>query len=87
MGIPYYQFKKINMPRFNGMGPNGQGPMTGRGYGSCNTPNRCCTGFYPNRRRFMSEQDEVSYLENERQALEEELKAINEEIENIKKDS
>jgi hypothetical protein len=27
------------MPRFNGTGPNGQGPMTGRGLGICNPDN------------------------------------------------
>jgi len=25
------------MPRFDGTGPNGQGPITGRGMGKCNT--------------------------------------------------
>ncbi|MDD4028922.1 MAG: DUF5320 domain-containing protein [Caldisericia bacterium] len=27
------------MPGFNGTGPNGQGPMTGRGLGNCNPDN------------------------------------------------
>jgi len=26
------------MPNFDGTGPRGQGPMTGRGMGTCNTP-------------------------------------------------
>ena len=33
------------MPRFDGTGPNGMGPMTGRGRGSCN-PSQA--GFGPN---------------------------------------
>ena len=28
------------MPRFNGSGPNGEGPMTGRGQGRCNSANK-----------------------------------------------
>lgn len=28
------------MPRFNGSGPNGEGPKTGRGQGRCNSANR-----------------------------------------------
>jgi len=27
----------INMPRFDGTGPSGKGPLTGRGLGSCNS--------------------------------------------------
>ena len=27
----------VFMPRFNGTGPNGEGPLTGRGLGQCNT--------------------------------------------------
>ncbi len=27
------------MPRFDGTGPQGKGPMTGRGLGHCNTKN------------------------------------------------
>lgn len=33
------------MPNFNGTGPNGMGPMTGRGFGYC-TGARSATGFY-----------------------------------------
>jgi len=28
------------MPRMDGTGPNGQGPMTGRGFGACNTKSK-----------------------------------------------
>lgn len=28
------------MPRFNGLGPNGEGPMTGRRLGRCNSASR-----------------------------------------------
>ena len=28
-------YRRLNMPRKDGTGPNGMGPMTGRGYGPC----------------------------------------------------
>ncbi len=31
----------VFMPRFNGTGPNGEGPLTGRGLGQCNTLSGC----------------------------------------------
>jgi len=50
------------MPRFDGTGPMGAGPMTGRGFG-------CCCG----RRRFISPKNELTALEEEQKILEEEL--------------
>ncbi len=64
------------MPRFDGTGPAGQGPMTGREMGSCGRGlgrgRGCC-------RRFISPKNELSALEAEEKVLEEELKVIREE--------
>jgi len=51
------------MPGFNGTGPRGIGPMTGRGMGYCVIP--------------LSTQDqELDFLKNRAQALREELEQI-----------
>jgi len=60
------------MPRFDGTGPMGVGPMTGRGFGCCG------------RRRFISPKNELTALEEEQKILEEELNAIREEIKTLK---
>ena len=51
------------MPNFDKTGPNGKGPLTGRGRGNCIDENTCCNGtrkrccekvdknFYQNRMR------------------------------------
>ncbi|MDD5099285.1 MAG: DUF5320 domain-containing protein, partial [Candidatus Colwellbacteria bacterium] len=60
-----------HMPRFDGTGPAGQGPMTGRGMGPCGRGfgrGRGC-GFG----RFFSPKNELSALEAEEKALKEEL--------------
>lgn len=57
------------MPRFDGTGPMGYGPLTGRGFGPCNM----------GRRRFFSKKNELSALEEEERMLQEELEAIREE--------
>ena len=42
------------MPVQDGTGPNGQGPLTGRGLGPCNTTDdRAVRGAYPYGRRFL----------------------------------
>lgn len=57
------------MPRFDGTGPYGYGPMTGRGFGFCRG------GFgYPMRRWLP--QDELAELETEERFLADELEAI-----------
>lgn len=75
------------MPKFDGTGPNGQGPMTGRGMGPCTGGvaygRRGCGFGY---RRFISPKNELAALENEKAMLEEELKAMREEIEALKKE-
>lgn len=57
------------MPRFDGTGPSGYGPRTGRGMGLCGC------GF----RRFRSPKNELTALEEEEKMLEEELRTIKEE--------
>jgi len=61
------------MPRFNGTGPMGQGPRTGRGLGPCGG------GYGFGFRRFISPKNELAALEDEEKMLEEELSAIREE--------
>ena len=69
------------MPRLDGTGPMGQGPMTGRGLGFCGGGARQgwgCRGGY-GFRRFISPKNELAALEDEERMLEEELAAIKEE--------
>lgn len=78
------------MPRFDGTGPNGQGPRTGRGMGPCGGGMRCggCGyGFGFGGRRFVSPKNELSALEAEERDLEEQLEIIREEKEALKKEA
>lgn len=77
------------MPRFDGTGPLGYGPVTGWGMGFCRLVRGRGFGwknfkFGP---RFMrlTKKDELENLEEEVKALEEELQAVKERIEEIKK--
>lgn len=77
------------MPKFDGTGPTGQGPMTGRGAGSCGGRMRmgrggCCGGSGLDFRRFFSPKNELTALENEEKMLTEELEAIKAEKEALK---
>ena len=56
------------MPRFDGSGPQGRGPRSGRGIGCCGR-----------RRQFFSPKNELAFLEEEEKVLEEELAIIREE--------
>lgn len=70
------------MPRFDGTGPLGQGPRTGRGLGPCGGVRRgfgCWGGYGYGFRRFISPKNELAALEDEEKMLEEELAAIREE--------
>jgi hypothetical protein len=51
------------MPNFDGTGPNGKGPMTGRGRGYCVLP-------------ITIPEQELDFLKNQEQVLEEQLKQI-----------
>jgi len=71
------------MPKLNGTGPTGQGPMTGRGLGPCNGGVRLicgCRGGYGYGRRFISPKNELTALEAEEQMISQELSAIRNEI-------
>ena len=69
------------MPRYDGTGPSGQGPMTGRGMGPCG----CGVGYGMgyNRgygRRFYNRKEESEILKEEADNLKKELKAIEERM-------
>jgi len=59
------------MPNFDGTGPDGKGPMTGRGRGYCvipiNTPER-----------------ELGFLRNQARVLQEQLKQVRTRIKEVK---
>lgn len=60
------------MPRFDGNGPIGLGPISGRGMGLCNRRGVRAT-------RFISSKNELAFLEEEERELERELGIIREE--------
>lgn len=70
------------MPKSDGTGPLGQGPMTGRGFGRCGGSvggfGGCCgrgLGF----RRFLSPKNELAALEKNEEILKNQLAVILEE--------
>ncbi|RJQ29023.1 hypothetical protein C4565_02740 [Candidatus Parcubacteria bacterium] len=73
------------MPKLDTTGPLGQGPMTGRGAGSCNGEKMgrgwgcrgCGRGF--GFRRYISPTNKLNTLEEQEKMLEDELVAIREE--------
>jgi len=70
------------MPRFDGMGPLGQGPGTGWGRGPCGAGRGYGRdyGF----RRFLNRTEERDMLKDEAGVLEQELKAIKERLAEIR---
>lgn len=65
------------MPKFDGLGPNGKGPMTGRGSGYCIIP-------------LNTPEEELDFLKNQEQALKKQLKHVAtriRRIENSKKEA
>jgi len=77
------------MPKMDGTGPLGQGPMTGYCIGPCCGGMRMGTsglglGFRW-KQQFRSSKNQLQVLEEEKQMLINELEAINGEIENLKK--
>jgi hypothetical protein len=78
------------MPGFDGTGPLGLGPRTGRGLGPCGA-GRAYRRRWGRRgdyglgyRRFASPKDELAALEEEEEILKEELEVIRKEKENLK---
>ena len=76
------------MPKFDGTGPQGQGPRTGRGMGPCEGGMGCGRGFGFGQgmggRRFFSKKEESEILDTEVEDLEAELKAIKERLGELK---
>ena len=75
------------MPGFNGTGPNGQGPLTGRGFGPCGQRLGMGRGFG---RGFgggynapITEQQEKEMLTGNMNALQEELEAMKKRIKEL----
>ncbi len=69
------------MPKFDGTGPRGYGPRTGRGLGSCG----CGLGYggcYG--RRFFTKKEEKDFLQEEIEELKKELEAAKERLTEIK---
>ncbi len=88
------------MPNFNGMGPNNQGPLTGRGLGPCGAGMRLGfgrragfgrgfgfrAGFYPQviQPQVITEADEKKILEAELAEIEVERKEIEKRLKELK---
>lgn len=74
------------MPAFNGTGPLGQGPLTGRGLGPCGWGLGYGRGFGRGFgrglgwRRFYTKKEESGMLKEEAEILQEELKAVKERL-------
>jgi len=58
------------MPKFDGSGPNGKGPMTGRGSGYCIIP-------------LNTPEEELDFLKNQEQALKKQLRHVTTRIRRI----
>ena len=58
------------MPKFDGLGPEGKGPMTGRGSGYCVIP-------------INTPEEELGVLKNQEQALKKQLKHVTTRITRI----
>ena len=66
------------MPRFDGTGPMGYGPKTGRGFGPCGMGYGRGYG-----RRIFSRKEEADFLREEVDELKKELEAAKERLEEI----
>jgi hypothetical protein len=76
------------MPGFDGTGPAGQGPMTGRGMGPCSGNAGYGQRFGGRRgfgfRQWFSPKNNLRDLEEEKSSLEQTLQTIKEEISALK---
>jgi len=64
------------MPRFDGTGPRGRGPGTGRGMGRCSNPSPRTQAM----RQGLSKGDKLELLKKEKEAVEKEIA----DLENVK---
>jgi len=84
------QFNKNTMPRFDGTGPMGYGPGTGRGFGPCGGGmgwgRGYGRGFFRGYgwRNFYTKKEESEVLKDEEAMLEDELKAVKERLAELK---
>lgn len=82
--LNYREEVKI-MPRMNGTGPTGAGPLTGRGLGPCGRGMGWGKGYGRfSGRTYLSKTEEIEDLEEEAKILESDLKALHERISEIK---
>lgn len=78
------------MPKFDGTGPQGQGPRTGRGFGPCGGGMGCGGGLGRGfgqgfgRRQFFTKKEEAEVLEDELKDLENEIQAVKERLAELK---
>lgn len=74
------------MSRFDGTGPMGQGPRTGRGMGPCGGGQGFGGGFGQGfgGRRFWTKKEETEILKEEIENLEDEIKAMKEHLNELK---
>jgi hypothetical protein len=87
------------MPRFDKTGPQGQGPMTGRGMGQCGKGKagsrqgfgRCCGGYGRGLGRYFgwnapqTKEERVSDIQEYRKALQEELEDTDKQLVELQK--
>ena len=78
------------MPKFDGTGPLGQGPRTGRGFGPCSGGMGYGRGFGGGfgmgygRRQLFTKKEEKEVLEDELKDLEDEMQAVKERLSELK---
>jgi hypothetical protein len=81
------------MPKFDGTGPHGMGPGTGRGFGPCFGfgPGHACRhnrglGRYFGWNQPQTKEEKLEAISNYKKALEEELEDIKKEQEEVEKE-
>jgi len=73
------------MPRFDGTGPGGMGPMTGRGMGNCGGGRRCrgCRGcFWGESIEDSTQHEELDALKIYKKKLVDEIELLEKKIKN-----
>ena len=65
------------MPNRNGTGPNGMGPMTGRGLGRCRGNGGFGRRVFNNVQRNLTKEEEKEMLKKEKADIEKRLKDLN----------
>jgi len=73
------------MPRFDGTGPRGMGPMTGRGMGYCAVPLSRSRGAQPSGYTYCDRECEMAYLKDKARSIQEQISKIEAEIDRLQK--